>query len=780
MPTYYLYQVLAKASLIIALIIVPFVAYSKVIVSPGHENQLYEETLSRAELAGDRYFDYGLYEQAIKAWRQPYQAYRQEQDLSGQVRMLYKIATAQRQLGLHDRAVKGLSVAFRLLSLADDPEMKLLVSANLAGAYLYSNDMESARRQLVDARNLANKAGNKQVLALVLNDLGNFYLQSQQKDKALASFEESYTLGQEISDNQLMMRAITNALLLMIAQSDVDGASSYMKRALNTVKEFASSYDKSFALIKLAEAGLQYYFTFQQADRSLLSGLVVQLGEEKAFTKSLGNDWLTAQTNLVLSRCYEVAGRHEDALSLANQALFSAQLIEDSFLIYQLQWQAARIYRTLGKNEKAIDSYQAAVNTLRPIRHQLISASWGSTSFKKYEGNVYLELADLMLRKARDTAEKVKLATLLKDTRNILESQKTAEVEDYFRDQCAIETRALQVDIDDAIDDRTAIIYPILLEDRAEILVSTSKGIKQYVMPTPEQEVTSRVRDLRQKLEKRHSTDYLEPAQSLYNTLVAPLQPDLEKNGISTLVFIPGQSLRTIPLTVLHDGKEFLIDKYAVATTPGLTLTDPRPLKREGMKVLLSGLSQPVQGFPPLEFVQNELTSIEDLYVSKTLLDNSFRKINVSAELENSAYGVAHFASHANFAGDVRDSYILTYDDRITVNQLGQLASVGQVRKKPIELLTLSACHTAAGDDRAALGLAGVAVQSGARSALASLWAINDRASSMLVAEFYRQLLDEKVTKAQALQRAQQKMMQNVRYRHPGYWSPFLLIGNWL
>lgn len=774
------FQFIVRVSAILLAVLVSVTAQSKVIVSPGYQDQLNQEALSRTELAGDRYFEFGLYDEAIKAWRTPYHFYRQEQNLPGQVRSLYKIATAQRQLGLHDRAVQGLSVALRLLSLVDDPEMQLLVNANLAGAYLYSDDMGNAKRYLVEARNMAEKAGNNQVLALVLNDLGNFYLQTQQRDRALESFEESFALGKQISDNPLMMRAITNALLLMINQSDVEGSSEYLKRALNTVKKFDASYDKSFALVKLAEAGLQYYFAFNQADKPLLTDLVGLLSAEREFTQSLGNDWLTAQMFLVLSRYYEEAGRLENALTLANQALFHAQLIDASFLIYQLQWQAARIHRTLGESEKAIDSYQSAVSTLQPIRHQLLTSSWHSTSFNQYQGNVYLELADLMLQKASKLEKSTSLETLLKDTRSILESQKTAEVEDYFRDQCAIEARALKVDIDEAIDDQTAVIYPILLENRTELLVSTSRGINQYVVPEPEQVVTAQVRDLRLKLEKRRSMDYLVPAQALYNTLVAPIQPDLEKAGVTTLVFIPGQSLRTIPLTALHDGKQFLINRFAVATTPGLSLTDPRPLKRDELKVLLSGLSQPVQGFPPLEFVQNELTTIEDLYVSKILMDNSFLKTNVSAELENSAYGVAHFASHANFAGDVRDSYILTYDDRITVNQLGQFASAGQLRKKPIELLTLSACHTAAGDDRAALGLAGVAVQSGARSALASLWAINDRASSMLVAEFYRQLLDENVTKAQALQRAQQKMMQNVRYRHPGYWSPFLLIGNWL
>jgi CHAT domain-containing protein len=92
----------------------------------------------------------------------------------------------------------------------------------------------------------------------------------------------------------------------------------------------------------------------------------------------------------------------------------------------------------------------------------------------------------------------------------------------------------------------------------------------------------------------------------------------------------------------------------------------------------------------------------------------------------------------------------------------------------------LSACETAMGDDQAALGLAGVAIKAGARSALATLWSINDRASSALVMEFYRQLGDSSVSKAVALQRAQLKMLADSAYDHPAYWSPFLLLNNWL
>jgi CHAT domain-containing protein len=101
------------------------------------------------------------------------------------------------------------------------------------------------------------------------------------------------------------------------------------------------------------------------------------------------------------------------------------------------------------------------------------------------------------------------------------------------------------------------------------------------------------------------------------------------------------------------------------------------------------------------------------------------------------------------------------------------------LRKNPVELLTLSACQTAVGDERAALGLAGVAIKAGARSALASLWFVNDESTSKLVTEFYQQLQNPTLSKAQALQQAQKSLMEQ-GYQHPLYWAPFLLIGNWL
>jgi CHAT domain-containing protein len=189
----------------------------------------------------------------------------------------------------------------------------------------------------------------------------------------------------------------------------------------------------------------------------------------------------------------------------------------------------------------------------------------------------------------------------------------------------------------------------------------------------------------------------------------------------------------------------------------------------------------PMDGFPALVYVDSELQAIHALYGGTTLEDENFRKDRVEKELEKHSYSIVHFATHGQFSGRVRDSFVLTYDGRMNMDELEQFVGISWFRQeRPVELLTLSACETAAGDDTAALGLAGVAIKAGARSALASLWLINDEAGSELVTSFYRNLKDPTVSKARALQLAQLEMLDKRRYRHPGYWSPFLLIGNWL
>ena len=244
---------------------------------------------------------------------------------------------------------------------------------------------------------------------------------------------------------------------------------------------------------------------------------------------------------------------------------------------------------------------------------------------------------------------------------------------------------------------------------------------------------------------------------------------------------MPDGALRTVPFAALHDGEKFLIQDLAVAVVPGLSLVAPQTLEHGKSRLLLNGLSKPVQGFASLDFVTNELRSIDPNSKSATLLNEDFTATQLKRKLTDEQYSIVHIASHGKFNRDVRDTFVLTYDSKLTLNDLEALIRPSQYRGQPVELLVLSACQTAAGDDRAALGLAGVAIKAGARSALASLWFVNDQSTSALITEVYSQLRQSpSVSKARALQAAQIKLLNDRRYRHPCYWSPYLIIGNWL
>jgi CHAT domain-containing protein len=233
-------------------------------------------------------------------------------------------------------------------------------------------------------------------------------------------------------------------------------------------------------------------------------------------------------------------------------------------------------------------------------------------------------------------------------------------------------------------------------------------------------------------------------------------------------------------MTALHDGERFLVEKYAVAITPGVELTDPRPLDREALGALVGGLGQAVGGFRALRHVPQELSAVQGLVGGEMLLDEAFLVDALREHLARKRLSLVHIATHARFDADVDEAFLLAYDGRLTMDQLADYVGLFRFRDQPLELLTLSACETAQGDDRAALGLSGIAVKAGARSVLGSLWTVNDLAAAELMVRFYEQLHDPAFSRAAALQRAQLELLGDLRYRHPGYWSAFVLISNWL
>ncbi len=335
----------------------------------------------------------------------------------------------------------------------------------------------------------------------------------------------------------------------------------------------------------------------------------------------------------------------------------------------------------------------------------------------------------------------------------------------------------------ESISPTAAVIYIVALPTRTELLVSLPSGrLERFKVDVPDEKLTETVRLFRLNLEDRSTESFIEQAQQLYTWLIKPLEPLMANGRLDTMVFVPDGALRTIPMSALHDGGKFLIEKYAVAVTPGLELMEAKPAAHVEPKMMISGLSEATEGFPALIHVPREIEQIEKLYAqSGALMNKTFQHDAVGEKLAKEQPTIVHIASHGHFDNDVRKSFVLTFDKHLTLDDLERYIRPAQLRDQAIELLTLSACQTAAGDDRAALGLAGVAVKAGARSAFATLWFVNDEASTQLVSDFYTELKTHpEHSKAQALQTAQKKLLAQARYSHPCYWAPYLLIGNWL
>jgi len=479
------------------------------------------------------------------------------------------------------------------------------------------------------------------------------------------------------------------------------------------------------------------------------------------------NDRLESYALGYLAEIYAAGGRDAEALTLTRRALFAAQHAKAPDALYRWQWQLARLRRAGGDEAGAIEAYRDAATTLR-----------GAREISDPElADLYLELVDLLLKRAAAGNGDARQA-LLVEARSALEDQKAGELRDYFRDSCLdAKRKAAPDELPGAL-----VVYPILLEDRTELVTSREGRLASHVVPVDRETLTAEVRAFRLMLEKRTTRQYLRHARNLYDWLIRPLEAELAADGIDTLVFIPGGPLRTIPFAALHDREadQYLIEKIPIAITPGLTLTEPRPIPPTDVRVLVAGISESVQGYAALSNVTREMAAVGEVYPTTQLANREFVTENFEAAISKSAFDIVHVASHAEFTADAKQSFLLTYDGRIPMDELGALVSTTRFRERGLELLTLSACETAAGDDRAALGLAGVALRAGARSALATLWSVNDEVAAELISNFYKGLGEQSLSRARALQSAQIKVLRTSAFRHPSYWAPFLLISNWL
>ena len=204
------------------------------------------------------------------------------------------------------------------------------------------------------------------------------------------------------------------------------------------------------------------------------------------------------------------------------------------------------------------------------------------------------------------------------------------------------------------------------------------------------------------------------------------------------------------------------------------------PENQEQLRLLKAQRLERLKNRLKLPGVDQEIDNIASVFGGDSLVNDEFSKQQFVDNMLSNRYDIVHIASHGVFGDSAENSFVMTYDELLDMNQLEALLNHPKFSKAPVELITLSACQTADGDDRAPLGISGIALRAKVRSALGALWAVSDAATVELMTEFYANLKKPGMTKAQALREAQITMLQQEQYRHPFFWSAFILIGNWL
>ena len=751
----------------------------------SEKNQKLESVSSQKTHETDKLFiqvteaiDNGNMEEAIEILEKALKADGLKKEPEKQIDILCRLAVIYQYLGYYSKSLNKLESALRISGSINDHNRLAVIYEDFGQYYYLTGEFNKSKDYFAKGLSLAKETGNAELLADILNNYGNLLAAQQRFTEAVNAYNECAKLAESAGRSGLSARAKINLSRVYFDQNKLVDAKLLLEDAFKELSKLRDTQNKVFDLIAISSMMNRIYLKSTDAD--VFNFAYKALRNAESIAGKLTNQRASSYALGYLGALYEQGKRYDDALLLTNRAIFAARQANATESLYRWYWQKGRISRKQGKIDVAVSDYRQALQNLKAVRQDVSEKcnKRDRVSFREAVGPVYFELADILLQRSASEEDTKQKKDDLFEARSTIEQLKGAELQDYFQDDCVVALKTKTKNLDEIIH-KTAVVYFILLENRVEMIVTVPSGLKQFTIPINIERLNSEINAFRYKLEHARG-NYLRNAQRLYEWLIRPLEKTLADERIETIVFVPDGKLRTIPMGALHDGERFLISKYTVVTTPGITLMDPHPISRKNSRLLLCGLSKAVQGFRALPDVTSELQNIKKLYNSNIYLDKEFIITNLEKAMKSEPYNIIHIASHAHFDRDPQKTFLLTYNGKLSMDQLESLIAEDQFHVPAVELITLSACQTAVGDDRAALGLAGIAIKAGARSALASLWSISDVATSLLMREFYLQLKNTSNSKAKALQLAQQKMLNNKRFNNPAYWASFILIGNWL
>jgi CHAT domain-containing protein len=796
-----------------------------------------QTTLQQAESLtqiGKRQLNQGQAAEALESWQQATRIYRQIKDTEGVSGSLINQNFAFQKLGLHSQACKTLLEALKLKSWICDPipvestehdkselitaikklkltPINLLGLQNLGQVLRLVNKLDESELVLQQTLLLTQQMSLQNISNDVLLSLGNtkqstykrardeykwieeplfretivdFIPQKAQEslnayqlleNKAsapatvklqaqlnrlnlLLDFDEWLTDSSKSPDVQVKINQQIQPLANLILQNPSAFSQLSPEQSIQAQLKFAKSLSKTQNK-SLQSAAIEYATSALETAKSINS--------QKLESKSLG---ALGQLEPEKSQMY-----FEQALSLA-------QSINDVDMTYEWQRQLADLYQKQGKYQAAVHIYGTALDSVTQIRNNLF-ASNSDAQFFYYEKvePVYRNYMRLLIAKQYPNFERQVIETN--------QQLQLAQLEDYLK--CG-KLDLVALDKIDNLAGASAIIHIIDLDDTIEVFAqfpdssihhhsANSKLVKYHV---------TALLSILQNKELLSNGNALIPkhSQVLYKQLIEPLKKSLPSSG--TLVFVPDKSFQSLPMAILHDGKDYLFQHYSSSETLGSRIRQPQTLSQKHSNALIGGIStfapsfndpDALKGLKPLPDVEAEIADVKkQVNSSIDLLNKEFNTEKFIQELSKKDFNILHLTTHAQFSSIRRRTGFLTWNELVNISQIGTLLkSQAQIHQDAIELLVLSACQTAKGNKMSALGIAGVAAQAGARSIVATLWLVDSKSNVIFMNEFYKNL-NKGIPKAEALRLAQISLINIPEYNNPYHWAPYLLVGSWL
>jgi CHAT domain-containing protein len=726
----------------------------------------------------------GKPDRALALWEQSNKIYTQVRDTEGIIGTQINQAQALQALGFYHKASLSLQTVNSKLQQQPNSPLKM------RGLYSLGTSLKSLRvlekkgdnlgaiDTLKQALKIADAIGDRDTADKIKLSLGNT-IQLLGTDRQ----PEAIELYQQLESSNLPLvkvQAQINLYKLQSAQNIAPNVLGFVDKIGKELGSIDPSRKSIYAYINLAET-IKIDQKNTQPDRQILLATSKLLTTAIGQARTIKDHRAESQALGELGNLYEVTNQYAEAKTLTQQALVIAEGLPAPDLAYRLHWQLGRIITATNPQDltPAITAYRQSVNHLKSLRNDLNGSDADlQFSFRDSVEPVYRELVDLLLKDGEKS-----VGNNLTAARDLIESLQVAELENFLRQGC-LDTYTVQLD---KIDRSAAIVYSIVLPDRVAVIASIpGQPLRYYSNKVPQQNIEETIIKIRSRIENPEFTPRQEQAfqtqsKQVYDLLIAPLAADLQKSNTKTLVFVLDGVLRNLPMSVLYDGKQYLVEKYNLALTPGLQLVPPSNIGDvDSRQALLGGISESRQGFASLPGVKAEIEAISKLIPNQQLVNEKFNNSQVASNLVANNSQIVHLATHGQFSSKPEDTFILTWDNRLGIDRLQNLIQNRNIRSsKGIDLLVLSACQTAAGDSRATLGLAGVALRARAKSTIASLWSVSDEGTQLLMTDLYKNLATPKLGKAESLKLAQQSLIANPKYRSPFYWGAFVLVGNW-